>query len=254
VVGDTRGSLPGAKSGSSVVVMCPSYYTGSVQVQVAGTAGPGGIPGTASATVTLTSDPAASMTVALKAAATGIYYGKSTKLTGSLRYGTAAVRGNLYLYAAPASGGSYTRIAGPVDTGTDGAHTFTVAPKKSTRYALTVGTNAGTGWNTPPQGSATVKVSPHPTSASASVKTGRPDVVSAKLTRTDGKALGGQIVRLQYRYAGTSTWRTLTSRTTTSYGNASYKVQPKRTTYYRWVYSGSTANARSTSPALSVRY
>jgi len=145
--------LPGSKTGSSVTVMCPSYYTGSVRVSVTGTTS-AGIGGTAARTLALTTGPKASMTGRL--AGSG-YAGGSTRLTGKLRYGKAAVRGHVYLYAAPASGGSYKKVAGPVDTGTDGAHSWTIAPKKNTRYAMVVSFNRSAGWGTPPQASIMVK-------------------------------------------------------------------------------------------------
>jgi hypothetical protein len=245
--------LPGGKTASKVTVMCPAHYTGSVKVSVRGAA-KDGTAATATRTLTLTTSSKASMTVRLAPSASSIYYGKSTRLTGTLRYGSAAVRGNVYLYAAPASGGSYAKVAGPVDTGADGAYAWTVAPKKSTRYAILVGYNSSGGWNKPPQGSTSIKVKPAPTKWSASVKTGRPDVVSGKLMRSTGTALTNRKVSLQYRSAGSSTWRTVGDRYTNSGGNVSYKVQPKRGTYYRWVYTGSTSHARSYSASKYVSY
>jgi len=239
--------LPDRKTAATVKLMCPANYTGSVQVTVSGAAS-SGVAGMAARTATLAGGPAASITPRLKVAASRVYHGKPARLTGTLRYGNAPVRGRLYLYSAPAGGGSFTRISGPDDTGSDGAHTWTVRPKRGTRYAMSVETASGTGWSSPPPGSTAVKVNPHPTKWTVSVKK---RVVHGKLLRTDGTALAKQKVVLQYR-AGSSTWRNLGSRTTGRSGSVSYKVS-KRGTGYRWVYKGGAANARSTSATVSVR-
>jgi hypothetical protein len=62
-------------------------------------------------------------------------------------------------------------------------------------------------------------------------------------------------VTLQYRYAGTSTWRSGTTYRTSSTGYVSVRLQPRRAVYYRWVYQGtSTTHLSSTSAAGYVRY
>lgn len=65
----------------------------------------------------------------------------------------------------------------------------------------------------------------------------------------------GHAVSVQYRYAGTSTWRAAATRTTSSTGSVSIGAQPKRKTYYRWVYAGtSTTHLASVSPSGYVSY
>jgi len=80
-----------------------------------------------------------------------------------------------------------------------------------------------------------------PTKATMAVTSGRPDVVSGRLTTGAGASMKYVYVTLQYRTYGTSTWRTVTTQVrTTSTGAMAYKVQPRQRTYYRWVYPGTS--------------
>jgi hypothetical protein len=85
-----------------------------------------------------------------------------------------------------------------------------------------------------------------PTRMSIGVRSGRPDVISGRLTTGAGVAMKSQYVTLQYRTYGTSTWRNVTRVVTNSTGSVAVKVQPKKRTYYRWVYGGTSTGYLST--------
>ena len=94
-----------------------------------------------------------------------------------------------------------------------------------------------------------------PTTLTMAVRTGRPNTLTGRLTTWSGTPLKNTAVSVQYRYAGTTTWRTAATRTTSSTGYVSIGAQPKRKTYYRWVYAGTaTAHLASVSPSGYVSY
>jgi hypothetical protein len=94
-----------------------------------------------------------------------------------------------------------------------------------------------------------------PTKLTMTVKAGRPNLLTGRLTSWSGTAMRSATVTLQYRYAGTSTWRAGTTYRTSSTGYVSVRLQPKRAVYYRWVYGGtSSTHLASTSAAGYVRY
>jgi hypothetical protein len=94
-----------------------------------------------------------------------------------------------------------------------------------------------------------------PTKVSMTVKSGRPDVLTGRLLTGAGAVVKYQYVTLQYRTYGTSTWRTITKYKSSSTGYVTAKVQPKKRTYYRWVYSGtSTGYLSATSAQGYVSY
>jgi hypothetical protein len=146
-------------------------------------------------------------------------------------------------------------VAGPGDIGTDGTYAFTVRPSLSTFYQLATYIVGGTGWT---QSNAVLELPVYKsaTKLTMSVKSGRPDVMTGRLLNAKtGAAMGSRRITLQYRYYGTSTWRTLTTRVTGSGGYVTAKVQPKRRTYYRWRYPGSSSYyLASTSASAYVRY
>jgi hypothetical protein len=94
-----------------------------------------------------------------------------------------------------------------------------------------------------------------PTKLTMTVRAGRPNLITGRLTSWSGTAMRSAAVTLQYRYAGTSTWRSGTTYRTSSTGYVSVRLQPRRAVYYRWVYQGtSTTHLSSTSAAGYVRY
>ena len=64
--------------------------------------------------------------------------------------------------------------------------------------------------------------------------------------------VGSRSVRLEQRKKGTSTWRLLTSRTSSSTGAVSVTVKPTANTEYRWRFLGQSGWVASTSATRSV--
>lgn len=90
------------------------------------------------------------------------------------------------------------------------------------------------------------------TVSSTSVYKGKSVTVSGKLTRADWEHhtynnFGGQSVKLQFRKAGTSTYTTIKTVTTDSYGNAKTTATVNSSGYWRYSFAGV-----STTPAVSA--
>ncbi|MEV6292259.1 hypothetical protein AB0M41_17915 [Streptomyces sp. NPDC051896] len=90
------------------------------------------------------------------------------------------------------------------------------------------------------------------TVSSTSVSKGKSVTVSGKLTRADWEHhtynnFGGQPVKLQFRKAGTSTYTTIKTVTTDSYGNAKTTATVNSSGYWRYSFAGV-----STTPAVSA--
>jgi hypothetical protein len=90
------------------------------------------------------------------------------------------------------------------------------------------------------------------TVSSTSVYKGKSVTVSGKLTRADWEHhtynnFGGQPVKLQFRKAGTSTYTTIKTVTTDSYGNAKTTATVNSSGYWRYSFAGV-----STTPAVSA--
>ncbi|MFG2885903.1 hypothetical protein ACGFYV_27020 [Streptomyces sp. NPDC048297] len=86
------------------------------------------------------------------------------------------------------------------------------------------------------------------------VKKGATLTVNGKLTRGDWEhgtwnALGGQPVKLQYRKAGSTTYTTLKTITSSSTGALKTTVRATADGYYRYSYAGSTSTAGITATA-----
>ncbi|MGW1806617.1 hypothetical protein [Streptomyces sp. NPDC002078] len=90
------------------------------------------------------------------------------------------------------------------------------------------------------------------TVSSTSVYKGKSVTVSGKLTRADWEHhtynnFGGQPVKLQFRKAGTSTYTTIKTVTTDSYGNLKTTATVNSSGYWRYSFAGV-----STTPAVSA--
>ncbi|MGW5429428.1 hypothetical protein ACWET9_19790 [Streptomyces sp. NPDC004059] len=90
------------------------------------------------------------------------------------------------------------------------------------------------------------------TVSSTSVYKGKSVTVSGKLTRADWEHhtynnFGGQPVKLQFRKAGTSTYTTIKTVTTDSYGNAKTTATVNSSGYWRYSFAGV-----STTPGVSA--
>ena len=96
------------------------------------------------------------------------------------------------------------------------------------------------------------------TSATISLSTSRitaggsATIAGRLLTLGTSTGVASRSVRLEQRKKGTSTWRLLTSRTSSSTGAVSAAVKPTATTEYRWRFLGQSGWVASTSATRSV--
>jgi hypothetical protein len=251
------GCLVGGTTSPSVTIQCPTsgYTTSNDQVTATVTfSRPDGRAAQASHPVTIGVGTAIALTNRLVSSPAYIFYGQTVRITATVTSGSTPVRAYIQVLAST-DGSHWTTVAGPGEIGTDGTHAFTVRPALSTIYQLATYVVEGTGWT---QSNVIMELPVYKSSSKLTMtgKSGRPDVMTGRLLNTKtGAAISGQRLTLQYRYYGSSTWRTLTTRVTGSTGYVTATVQPKRRTYYRWVYPGSSKYFfGSTSPSAYVRY
>ena len=237
------GCATGSMTAASVTIQCPTsgYTTTGGQVTATATfVRPNGRAGQAGHAVTIGVGSTQPLTNRLSASPSYLFYGQSGRVTATVKSGSTPVRAVIKVVAST-DGSRWTTVAGPGDIGTDGTFAFTVRPSLSTLYQLATYVVGGTGWT---QSNVVFELPVYKASTRISMtkKSGRPDVVTARLfnART-GKVMAGKRLTLQYRYAGTSRWRTWTTKVTGPAGYATAKVQPKRRTYFRWSYGGSSA-------------
>jgi hypothetical protein len=246
--------LPATVSTASIRVQCPSNYHGTLLLTATFTTADGQVLA-ASRSVAL-SGPSAPLTVALSATSK-VYPGYAATLSTSVRYGTTPVRAVLSAQAYTASNGVWAwRTFATATTPSTGTARF-ATPRWTTvgarRYRVVVAVGAGSGWTThvsPTRTTYTI----WRTGLTSSAQSGRPDVVRGVLRTSTGAAVKYQTVRLQYRYYGSSSWRDLLWRKTSGSGAVATSVQPRRRTYYRWVYSGSTVYGSAVSASRYLRY
>ena len=145
--------------------------------------------------------------------------------------------------------GTTVTTVGTFTTDASGKVAYTFYPKKPTLVTFTY---AGSTGSLPSSISVTVKT---PTVMTSKVTAGSPDTLVGHLATAGGTAMAGRTVYLQRRYAGSSTWSTVTSGTTTKYGNFTSTQQPKRATYYRFYFPGVSGQyVRDYSPSVYVAY
>lgn len=128
--------VPASRAARTVQLTCPSWRTGTVRLTLAA-ATPGSLTRTVTRTVTLARSPKAALDVAVGTAARATVAGAPATVRVQLSHRGSAVRGTVTLFAKTASG-SWKRISPFRDTGADGVHTWTVRPRKTTRYVVTV--------------------------------------------------------------------------------------------------------------------
>jgi hypothetical protein len=180
--------------------------------------------------------------------------GQAVNLSTSVRYGAQPVRGWVTLWSST-DGTNWTTVANMADVGSDGTLVTTARPNKSTYYQVAVSASSASGWTAPGNAIVYVAVAKWPVRLSSTAKAGRPDVLTGRLTvSANGNPLAGRSLKLQKRLAGSSRWTTVTTRTTGSTGYVKASVQPRRRTYYRWVYAGSPTYRPLTSPSAYVSY
>jgi len=88
--------------------------------------------------------------------------------------------------------------------------------------------------------------------APARVTYGTRIAVSGRLATTSGAAVPGQRVVLQWRAAGSTTWRSIATGTTSSTGTVAFGSTPKANGAYRLVAPSSWSYLSSTSPAVTT--
>ncbi|HEX3004429.1 MAG TPA: hypothetical protein VHO27_09455 [Angustibacter sp.] len=252
--GSAPGCLPATLTTPSIRVQCPTSYHGSMSVTATFTTADGQQFAT-SRLVALTG-PSAPLTVALSATSK-VYTGYPATLSTAVKYGATPVRAVLSAQYYGTVGGVRTwRTFAVTTTSATGTARFTT-PRWSTigarYYRVVVSVGSGSGWTTHVSPTR-VTYSMYRTSLASAARSGRPDVVTGVLRTSTGIPVRYQYVRLQYRYYGSSVWRTLTSRRTSSTGVVVAGVQPRRPTYYRWVYYGATYYGTAVSAQRYVRY
>ncbi|MDQ1625515.1 MAG: hypothetical protein QOJ49_1013, partial [Actinomycetota bacterium] len=242
----------GSTTAASFTLQCPSYEAGVVHVTATLSAANGRL-GQATRAVTLTGTSAA-LSLSLTPSATAPFAGQPLTVTTAVRYGSQPVRGWVTVWSST-NGSTWTTLVTMADVGADGVLVTTVRPLVPTYYQVGVSTSPTGGWVPPGNAISHVAVLRWAASLSSTVKVGRPDLLTARLAVTlTGAPLIGRTLMLQRRYSGSSTWSTVASRTTSSTGYASTTAQPKRGTYYRWVYAGSSTNLPRTGSSLYVSY
>lgn len=244
--------VAGVTTSATLTVQCPSYESGLVHATVTLTAADGRI---ASAVHELAlTGTTAPLTLTLARSRSTSHVGQRVVLTTRVQSGALPVRGWVQVWSST-DRVTWRSIAGPSDTGVDGAHVKAVWPRRTTHYRAAVTTSAGGGWVQPADVTVPVRVTKWPVTLVARARAGRPDVVSGHLTSaTTGRALPGRRVYLQRRFSGASTWRTVASDVTSLRGYVTERVQPRRAAYYRWVYAGTTTVGRATSGSVLLRY
>jgi hypothetical protein len=252
------GCLVGSTTSPSVTIQCTtSGYATSSNGQVTATvtfSRPDGRAAQASHPVTIGVGTTAALTNRLVSSPSYVFYGQTARVTATVTSGSTPVRAYIKVLAST-DGSHWTTAAGPGEIGTDGSYAFTVRPSLSTLYQLATYIVGGTGWT---QSNVMIELPVYRSSTKVTMtgKSGRPDVMTGRLINTrTGAAISSQRVTLQYRYYGSSTWRTWTTVVTGSTGYVTAKVQPKRRTYYRWRYPGSGSYyLGSTSSSAYVTY
>ena len=249
---DKPACLTGVVSTATLTVQCPSYESGVVRATVTLTAQDGRT-ATAVHEMALTGTTAP-LTLTLSPSASTRHVGQLVALTTRVSSAAGPVRGWIQLWSST-DRRTWTTIAGPGDTGPDGVHVLNVRPRRTTYYQAAVAAATTGGWATPSNVTALVRVTRWPVRLAADARSGRPDVVTGRLTSaTSGKALAGRKLILQRRLAGTTTWRTVGSDITGLRGTVSERVQPRRPASFRWVYGGSPTFVPATSGRVFLRY
>jgi hypothetical protein len=246
--------LLGSTTSTSVVVQCPSSYSGSLRLTATVTTADGQSL-TTNRLVPLTG-PAAALTVVLSAP-TKVYVGYPTPISTLVKYGRTPVRAVISLQQYTSVNGVRAwRTFATTTSSTTGTARFTGPASRSAgpryyRAVVTVG--SGSGWTS------NVSLTRRTdgvlrTTVASSARSARPDVVTGVLRTSSGAALRSQYVTLQYHYSGSSRWVNLTRRVTSGSGVVTASVQPRRLTYYRWVYGGSSVYGSAVSAIRYVRY
>lgn len=244
------GCVVGRTDAAALTLQCPTSVRGSVTASLSFAAADDGAVAQVTRVVSLGGSPAV-LSPGLSAPARA-YVAQTIGVVGTARWGTTPVRGEVRLWAYPDGASGWSLLAGPVDLGPDGSYTFRVTPRRSTTYLLQ--STQAAGWATTADVTVRVAVRRRATVARVWARDGRPDVVTGRLVDVStGRAMAGQRLVLERRWAGTSTWRAVRARTTSASGYVRSGVLTGRTGYYRWRYAGSSGyyGDRSTAARLT---
>ncbi len=138
--------LLGAATTASITVMCPSDSTGAVTVTANRVDAGLAEFGTATIQPVVTGPDALDVAVT---APTTVPAGTAVALTGTLTSSGQPVRSTVTWYAAPASGGSWVKLAGPVATDAAGVTHATMTVTVPEKFELVVAQPAGSTWTAP---------------------------------------------------------------------------------------------------------
>jgi hypothetical protein len=241
--------LVGTPASAAVTLMCPSDSTGAITVT--GTRVDAGLAEFGTATVQpLVTGPDA-LDVVVTAPPT-VPAGTAATVTGTLSSGGQPVRATVTWYAAPAAGGSWVKIAGPVPTDVAGVTHLAMTLTVPEKFELVVAQPAGSTW-TAPATVVTVNAVKRPVTIAASITVARPDKVRATMASGNVR-MSGAVVGLYMHYAGTARWTLVGHYRTNSTGGVVVNVQPRRYTYYLWSYPGTTVYAAAMSKVVVTTY
>jgi bacillolysin len=143
-----------------------------------------------------------------------------------------------------------TRSDGKVNTASDAARSLTVTGlMANTNVTLTVAAVNGDGLVGPGRSVPVYATTTTLTSSVAKPKKGKAFTLTAKVVRrgTTTTVISKMPVKLQRHVAGTTTWRTVSSSTTSAAGTRSWSITQSQKTYYRVVAAGVTTWLGSTS-------
>ncbi len=232
-----------------IAVQCPTNAPAQVTLTVTVTTADGRV---ASASLPfVTTGPAANLTVGFTAP-TRVYAGSTIPVVGTVRYGSTPVRAAVVIQeytnagwitktstVLPSSGILSTSLTGSSSAGyrsyrmvvlqTSGSWAATVSPSR-------------------------VVTRVYRTMLSISVTPGKPNAVRGYLRLSTGTPLANQVVLIQARRSGSTSWLNLTTRRTYSNGWLYVATQPRVPTEYRLVYLGTTTVSTGVSSAARVRY
>lgn len=185
-------------------------------------------------------------------APTSLYVGATGRVTVTLRSSRGPLATRVILRAWSRTTG--WRTVGNVVSSASGVAAFSVRSTSATTLTLRALVPATAAVTASSSANRLVAVVRRPTTTRVGLTVGRPDTLRAALRTNAGTAVAGQYVTLQMRSVGASTWRTVTRKMTSRSGQTSHTVQPRRRTYFRWVYPGATTLAPSTSATATVSY
>ncbi|NEE02587.1 lamin tail domain-containing protein [Phytoactinopolyspora halotolerans] len=193
-------------------------------------------------------------TLTIQRSASLIDHGDTVALTGELRTTDGStVAGESVVLERRFVGVTSWTTHGTQSTDGAGRVSFTAKPSKHTQYRLRYEATGRYGGQISDITRVDVR---QPTTLSIAVddgtiKRGQTVTVSGKLT-SSSSAVPGRPVSLQYRYPGTTTWKTVTTKDTGSTGRVSFARTPSKHVEYRLRHAQSDAYAGSTSASKTV--